>query len=31
LQDGDVIGVGAKSTPYLFQFVSFNEYQIVRN
>ena len=30
LQDGDVIGVGAKSTPYLFQFVSFNEYQIIR-
>jgi len=30
LQDGDVIGVGAKNTPYLFQFVSFNEYQIIR-
>ncbi len=30
LQDGDVIGVGAKSTPYLFQFVSFEEYQIIR-
>ncbi len=30
LKDGDVIGVGAKSTPYLFQFVSFDEYQIIR-
>ncbi len=30
LQDGDVIGVGAKGTPYLFQFVSFSEYQIIR-
>jgi len=30
LQDGDVIGVGAKNTPYLFQFISFNEYQIIR-
>ncbi len=31
LQDGDVIGVGAKGTPYLFQFVSFNEYRIIRD
>jgi hypothetical protein len=30
LNDGDVIGVGAKSTPYLFQFVSFIEYQIIK-
>lgn len=30
LHDGDVIGVGAKNTPYLFQFVSFDEYQIQR-
>ncbi len=31
LQDGDVIGVGAKGTPYLFQFVSFDEYRIIRD
>lgn len=30
LNDGDVIGVGAQNTPYLFQFVSFDEYQIIR-
>lgn len=31
LRDGDVIGVGAKGTPYLFKFVSFSEYQIIRS
>ncbi len=30
IYDGDVIGVGAKATPYLFKFISFTEYQIVR-
>jgi pSer/pThr/pTyr-binding forkhead associated (FHA) protein len=28
LRDGDVIAVGAKGTPYRFQFVAFDEYEI---
>lgn len=30
ITDGDVIGVGAKATPYLFKFISFDEYKIVQ-
>jgi len=30
IDDGEVIGVGAKATPYLFKFISFADYQIVR-
>lgn len=28
LRDGDVIAIGAKGTPYRFQFISFDEYEI---
>ncbi len=30
LHDGDVIGVGARGTPYIFQFFTFDEYEIVK-
>ncbi len=30
LQDGDVIAVGAAGTPYLFRFITFDEYCLVR-
>ena len=30
LQDGDVIAVGAKATPYLFQFISLDEFEVLR-
>lgn len=30
LRDGDVIAVGAKGTPYRFQFIAFDEYEICR-
>lgn len=30
LHDGDIIGVGRIGTPYIFQFVSFDDYEIVR-
>lgn len=29
LIDGDTIGVGAKNSPYIFQFVSFEKYSVV--
>jgi pSer/pThr/pTyr-binding forkhead associated (FHA) protein len=28
LQDGDIIAIGSKSTPYLFQFISLDEFEI---
>lgn len=30
LMDGDVIAIGAKSTPYLFQFITLDEFEIMR-
>lgn len=30
LHDGDVIAVGAAGTPYLFRFITFDEYSLVR-
>jgi pSer/pThr/pTyr-binding forkhead associated (FHA) protein len=30
LQDGDIIAVGSFGTPYLFRFISFDEYCLVR-
>ena len=30
LKDGDVIGVGAVGTPYIYRFVSFDEYELRR-
>jgi pSer/pThr/pTyr-binding forkhead associated (FHA) protein len=30
LKDGDVIAVGAKATPYLFQFISLAEFEVMR-
>ena len=30
LQDGDVIAVGAIGTPYLFRFITFDEYSLIR-
>ena len=29
LHDGDIIGVGTIGTPYIFQFISFDDYEIV--
>lgn len=30
LHDGDVIAVGAMGTPYLFRFITFDEYSVIR-
>jgi pSer/pThr/pTyr-binding forkhead associated (FHA) protein len=30
LTDGDIIAIGSKSTPYLFQFISLDEFEIMR-
>lgn len=29
LKDGDVISVGAKGTPYVFKFITFDEFEVV--
>lgn len=29
LNDGDIIAIGAKSTPYVYRFISFTEYDVV--
>ena len=31
LKDGDVIGVGAKGTPYFYRFISFVEYKVSKS